>query len=693
MERKILVLLCLTGFAISDPILTIFGANPELFYFHNIESTGQMLLYALVVAFLPPFALWLIIIVMGYPFKRLGTALYLLSISILACLWLVQLLKWSFGLFIPGLLVLLGVTGGLLFMMAFLRWGAVESWLRLAAIVPFLVVGLFMYSSESGVAIARAAELEKVARVQRALPSIVFIMLDEFPTLGLLNENEVLDSRRFPSIAELAGESTWYRHYSVLHSATNISVPSILSGSIPRDVTPDLANYPNNLFSLMAPSHHLAVFESITALCGLETCSESAPGEVTQKPPPELEQLFAKTLSLWKRRISLSDTGGADLDDFEESFEQYQVGSGPSTPGANESTNFVEQLSERHVPKRLQRFLDALHPGKPTVYFLHIDLPHVPWRFYSSGKGYIMPIKKTGVENTNRDGGEWVARVKEYRFLMQAQHVDRLVGMIIERLKITNIWEKSLVILTADHGRTFRHNSKSREITERSMEGVAYAPLFVKRPHQKEGLIDDSNLMSYDVVPTIADILGMELPWASAGFAVGAPEIALRGDIKEAIHRGPKSSVGERKTYSDGDHFPKFQSRWIGAAPLEGESLKLLNESLGLDRFLERAPEEFSIRREGYAVIKKLSQLQKPLRVNVPLGAVIGSLDDKSVSGSVLVAVNGKIVTGSPLISYKGAENAFFAMLPAEALKQDNEIALFYVDGEELVAPTLSEDD
>ncbi|MDG1943072.1 MAG: hypothetical protein P8J17_02280 [Halioglobus sp.] len=43
----------LTGYAITDPILATFGANPEIFYFYNVKEPSLIVLFAIFVAFFP----------------------------------------------------------------------------------------------------------------------------------------------------------------------------------------------------------------------------------------------------------------------------------------------------------------------------------------------------------------------------------------------------------------------------------------------------------------------------------------------------------------------------------------------------------------------------------------------------------------------------------------------------------------
>ena len=71
--------------------------------------------------------------------------------------------------------------------------------------------------------------------------------------------------------------------------------------------------------------------------------------------------------------------------------------------------------------------------------------------------------------------------------------------------------ESCLLIVTADHGVSFRPGHSRRLPDADNLADIASVPLFIKLPGQKEGRIDDRNVESVDIFPTIAESLGIEL--------------------------------------------------------------------------------------------------------------------------------------------------------------------------------------
>jgi hypothetical protein len=684
---RFLILLGLTGFAITEPLLAILGDNPDIFHFYNIESPSLIFVYTIVVMLVPALVLWFTTVVLGWVNRGIARTVHGFFVGLLIGLWLVQLFKWSFGINEPGVLMVFTLFGAAIFVFVYVKWGIVKSLLQVAAIAPFVAGGVFLFSSDTGSLMRSVKSEVPLASNGEKHPSVLFIMLDEFPTMGLFNEKGEIDAARFPVLSDLAKYATWYRHYSVLYEDTRHSIPSILTGNDPRPLAPTFANFPDNLFSLLAPTHYLFAFETITGLCGFPKCNEGPPGTDIEQPSPQMASLFVKTAQLWQRQVSLTDSGETQFDDFQDglpsSSSGLEQGADDHREGAPLSTK--DKGSVKRKPDRLQQFMTTFAPDNPALYFIHLELPHLAWRFYGNGETYISPTNKEDATGRNRDGGEWFTRLKEYRFLMQAQYTDLLLGKIFAQLKLMGMWDDLLVVVSADHGRSFKHTAMSRGLTPETIDDIAYVPLLIKRPNQVSGQVDDTNLMAVDIVPTIADLLEIKVPWSTSGFPAGHRKILERGDEKFAFkgkNKNPgtaESQFGKRFVYSDKENFPEYKSRWIGELPEAGSSLVLLNKSLELDRYIGRSPGEFEIRPGGSATVVDLASLRHPPAPKWPIGVVVGNLEFEPDSEKVLVSINGRFVTGSPLVEFNNASNTFIAMLPQGVLKRDNNIGIYLV--------------
>ena len=172
-------------------------------------------------------------------------------------------------------------------------------------------------------------------------------------------------------------------------------------------------------------------------------------------------------------------------------------------------------------------------PNPPsTLYFLHVLQPHQPWALLPSGRHYNDPWVVPGVTDDWSQGEEKRLRPNDLlveqalqRHLLQLRAVDRLVGTILRQLRRQGLLDRALVVVTADHGASFRAGGWIRRTTPDNLPDIAAVPLFVKYPHQARGHEDRRSAETIDVLPTIADVLGIALPWDVDGRSLRSPPV------------------------------------------------------------------------------------------------------------------------------------------------------------------------
>ena len=103
------------------------------------------------------------------------------------------------------------------------------------------------------------------------------------------------------------------------------------------------------------------------------------------------------------------------------------------------------------------------------------------------------------------------------RHLLQLEFTDRLLGRIIRRLKANDMWDRSLFVITADHGVSFRVGGQRRRISRANAMDIAPVPLFIKAPGQTKGREIQTHLQTIDILPTVLDMLDISSPWKMDG--------------------------------------------------------------------------------------------------------------------------------------------------------------------------------
>jgi hypothetical protein len=687
---QLLALLGLTGFAISQPLLSLTGDDPSLFTQHNVDGTA-LLVYVLAVALLPPLAMWAVVVVVGRVNRRAGDILFLVLAAALAALTLIQALK-SADISNGIVLGVAAVAMALVFAGLLLRVRPAYTWVRFTAPLPLFAVVLFVVASPSG-DLMRSANGAAAQTSGDDVSPLVFILLDQFPTLTLLDEDRGIDPVRFPNLAELSEAGTWYRNYTVNAPSTPRSIPALLSSQTPNLETPLWTNFPDSIFSLLAPTHELEVSEESTKLCGFTDCPLRHAAD-----NPDLGGLIEDTADVWVERISLGPTHGQDFGQFQEELSPADVAAaddGPRDFGAAVQ-NFEAAL--RAYPVRFKEFHDSLRvSSRPDFFYLHLLSPHLPWIVYPDGREYAtlndgMVAANYGEAPPSAAVRAWGLAIEEQRHTWQAQHADRLVGETMARLREIGLYDDATIVITSDHGITLDYGPQGLEatysLTPETVDSMAYVPLIVKRPGQQNGGIDDTNLMGVDLLPTVADAVGVNIDFPVEGHPAGSPELAARGDEK-FIHAF-SGEIYDRAlgiVRFDSSAAPTVDDRVLGLQPPAASLVFGLVRRLGVEDRLGTSVEALEPVPGGSARVHYLYELQSPRTDAAPLGVVAGVVDNGPPRESTaLIAVDDTIVTAALV----DASGQFATLLPPDALSANgNDIRVVLVDGDAASELTL----
>ncbi|MBI1345970.1 sulfatase-like hydrolase/transferase [bacterium] len=360
--------------------------------------------------------------------------------------------------------------------------------------------------------------------IQQPVP-LVMVVFDGLALNSLLDSEQEIDAVRYPNFARLAKQADWFRNATTVHPRTDHAIPAILSGKYPVDGTsPVLDLYPHNLFDEFHRSgqYEFFVLEPYTRLC-----------------PPELQH--QQSLRPLRQQVTdtLSTLGRVYL---KIAFLKNVSANMPSIPMAwfslpptfvidPEDTSGLFRYAwdiEREV--QASHFLNGLIPGEqPRLMFAHLAVPHYPFRYLPSGRAYtgeqsaaMFPDGTHGEVGELWGPDELACNQSWQRYLLQIGYVDRVLGKILDRLTETGLLDECLLVVTADHGCSFRVGHSQREPEAASLPDILPIPLFIKRPHQQTGSVSDRNVETIDVLPTIADVLKIDWPGELDGESVYA---------------------------------------------------------------------------------------------------------------------------------------------------------------------------
>jgi hypothetical protein len=670
-------LLAVSGFALAQPLFDILGKNAEFFTAHG-STPGDILLFAFVVTFVPALTLLLVEVAVGAFSRPAGHALHLAFLGFLSAVFGVYALNRA-GLNGTAVLIAGAVLIGLAVVLAAWRASAARWFLSVLAAAPVVFLAVFLFGTPVQHLVFTNADARAAAAYVRHPTPVVFLLLDELPTITLEDENGNIDAGRFPNFARLARSSLWFRNMTTVSSNTTTAVPALLSGKLPKKgLLPVFQDHPNNLFTLLGRRYRMHVVETQTQLCPSRLCKRKQ-----QKAGKRLSSLYSDARTVYLHLIappSLEE----HLPAIDESWADFGADTGKQLaqqaklPKVNLRTFYIGRLRD------FNRWLARLRaPGAtPSLDYLHILFPHGPWLYFPSGRVRAVAVPRAPGRNEETWWNESLAEQAWQRHLLQAGFTDKLIGRFIEKLQRTGLWDKALVVVTVDEGDSFRGGDSRRDPSKTNLGDIAFIPTFVKLPGQDQGRVVERHVTSVDVLPTIAKVLGVKVRW--------------KVDGRSALSSGPGSPtvrVGQFSTSFSAAQALRQKSRqrklalfgsgtWGSQLAGTGRYRGLVGRPLGSLRIAGSVSASVTIDAIGSKLVRAL-----PKRSQLIPSPLTGPVSGLHPGDAIAVALNGQIAAVSAV--YRGPR--FSALVPETAFRPGrNSVRAFVISGSP-AAPRLRE--
>jgi hypothetical protein len=520
-------LLALSAFAIGQPIFAVLAKNPDYFTMERLHGL-DIVVYGVVVLLVPPVLLMAVEAVAGLINTRVLLVVHQSLVAVLAFLAVGRALHGPSGL----AKIILALAAAAVFAWAYRSREPVRTFVSVASLGAVLFLAVFFVDAP----IAKLSTTNVRAAPLRQAPQIpvVVVIFDEFATSSLMRPNGSIDAARYPSFAALARSSTWYRSATTVNDYTTWAVPAILTGLRPRyDQLPLVSDYPRNLFTLLGSRYRIHAFEPLSRLCPSSLCRGSS------------EPFGTRVRSLVSKVRAAFLTGEPQVD----------------VP------------AWRDPPAEVNRFLAALRPTpKAQLDVLHVILPHSPWRYLPSGRSYDAGRFPEGLVGERWVGNSAVVDQAYQRHLLQVGLADRELGRIVRRLRATGLWDRALVVVTADEGVTVQPGVDERTVDQENIGDIAPVPLFVKTPGQRLGRVDDRAATVLDVVPTVVDVLKIRTPWTFDGRSLLDPHRPYPSEVVLGSHTGAVVRAPWSRVRAERDETIARKARVVrGLARLEAE--------------------------------------------------------------------------------------------------------------------------
>ncbi|HEY3069484.1 MAG TPA: sulfatase-like hydrolase/transferase [Gaiellaceae bacterium] len=670
-------LAALSAFAFAQPLFDLLSRNAEFFAVRGSTRT-EIIVFALVVAFLPALALLALEVLVGLVDRRARLVLHLVLVAGFAGLIAAQALKKKTNLGSHSL-VLASLVLAAVAVLAYWRIQPVRSLLTVLAPAPLLFLVLFLFFSPvtelvfpPKPALAAGGSTGAV----NASP-VVFVILDEFPSTALMNSKREIDRVRYPNFAAFASQATWFRNVTTVATQTTSAVPALLTGMLPKEhALPTFSDHPKNLFTLLDRRYLLNVHERETRLCPTQLCGHE---DEQRGFPARMKSLFSDVGVIYAHIVTPPV--------YENRLPSIATAWGDFTAGEGAKTRGGRSIGEKVVAWK--RFLASIHTTRqPSLNFLHLLLPHGPWVYLPSchrniltGTAQIEPAREPRSSVFKRD--PWLILQSYRRLLLQVQCTDKVVGQLVQRLRSLGLYDRSLIVLMSDHGVSVRPGGERREVLPDNLVNlpdIAFSVLLVKRPGEQRGQIIDRHVQTIDVLPTIARFAGVPLPWHVDGHSLFDPTnnppridlFARRGRIRVAV--GPL----ELKR----DALMRRQVAWFGSGG-GGPGLWAIGPHPEL---LGKQVADLAVTRSS-TLHATISSDVRALLAHLPKGSdvlptpIYGSLqgDGADTRLPLAVSVNGRIAAVT--FSNGNGSNSYSALAPEESFRTGaNRATVFLID-------------
>lgn len=505
--------------AVAQPVLDVVGSSPEFFIAHDARP-GDLLALVAVLCFGGPSACLLVVrfaaLAGGALWRRRTVNVVVASLAATVVLLALKPLGGAAGSSMIALAVLAGAGAA----GAYRRFAPVRLFATFLAPAVLVVPATFLLTPGVSRLAAPADEVAAIEGVNfSATPPVVFVVFDQFQLAALLDRDGDVDRGAFPNFAALAEDATWFRNATAAAELTTYAVPALLTGMRPSpDRLPVAADHPANLFTLLGGRYGMHVEEPLTDLCPETLCrpDRAAFGAWLAAVLRDLAVVYLT--------VVLPDDLAAPLPPVDQNWKDFAANEASETLGDRWRAARVDDRRQT-----VDRFIAGIDAGTgPTLHFLHALLPHEPFLYLPTGQQLTFQRHMVGLREGKWNEDRWAAALNYHRYLLQVGYVDTLLGRLVARLREVGLYDEALLVVAADHGGSLQPGHSFRRPTNPSFADVAAVPLFIKRPAQRRGAVVDANVEVIDIVPTLADELGIELPWPADGSNLLDPAHAPR---------------------------------------------------------------------------------------------------------------------------------------------------------------------
>ena len=293
-------------------------------------------------------------------------------------------------------------------------------------------------------------------------PNVFIIIFDELSYEALV-ENERVDQQSFPNFAALSADSVWFTRATTNFPDTNPSIETFVTGTLADTEESKTAS---TIFQRLGRNYEINLYEEKASLARRFGDQHSA---------------FNRRGYVYARTHFPIETGKWALLEALRLLTPIRV------------WEYIGYVPNDYTPE-LNRLLDDVSASKDSgyLYYWHTMVPHFPYVFNADGTRH----KATNASFLD-PSADPAAVFVNYR--KQVQFVDKILGDFVQKLKTENLYDTSVIVITADHG------LGAGPLTSR-----LHVPMIIRAPGL-EPRWTDIEYQHVDFVPTLLEVLNIPL--------------------------------------------------------------------------------------------------------------------------------------------------------------------------------------
>ena len=218
--------------------------------------------------------------------------------------------------------------------------------------------------------------------------------------------------------------------------------------------------------------------------------------------------LISSQNETWGNLLHYLDTGGLDYILHSETFEgpTYVPRDNPGFLEFVKGTKRAGKIDDRFTVNKAIEWVDD--ETKPFFIYMNLQNSHVPYevpadherRFSKPGETYRFTFARLTPDQLP---------IAKRLYSESLGYVDAQLGRLIDHLKKTGAWDRTVMVVTGDTGQAFMEHgffSHSRDLFNEVMR----VPIIVRAPGMKPR-IDDRLAQHVDVPPSLFSLMGLPL--------------------------------------------------------------------------------------------------------------------------------------------------------------------------------------